>query len=126
MKVFNIGVTLVRNGMKNEREERLRKARLLNAKILYKYLKRNNCFANFAKNTIKERLGNRFSMDDFSKKKVFKTLDKIGSIGQAFSWIGSPQGDQYWRKLDNDYCKFREHIVEQMKVIDPNTPTTLF
>lgn len=116
--------------MKNEREERLRKARLLNAKILYKYLKRNSCFANFAKNTeeytIKERPGNCFSMDDFSKKKVFKTLDKIGSICQAFSWIGSPQGDKYWRQLDNDYYKFRGHIVEQMKVIDPNTPTALF
>lgn len=116
--------------MKNDREERLRKARLLNAKILYKYLKRNNCFANFAKNTeeytIKEIPGNRSSMDDFSKKNVLKTLNKIGSICKAFSWFGSPQGDQYWRQLDNDYYKFREHIVEQMKVIDPNTPTTFF
>lgn len=111
--------------MKNEREERLRKARLLNAKILYKYLKRNNCFADFAKNT-EEYTINHFSMDDFSKKKVFKTLDKIGSICRAFSWINSPQGDQYWRQLDNDYYKFREHIVEQMKVIDPNTPTIHF
>ena len=115
--------------MKNEREERLRKARLLNAKILYKYLKRNNCFANFAKNTeeyTKETLGNRFSMDDFSKKKVFKTLYEIGSICRAFSWIDSPQGDQYWRQLYSDYYKFRAHIVEQMKVIDPNTPTIHF
>ena len=111
--------------MKNEREERLYKARLLNAKILYKYLKRNNCFADFAKNT-EEYTINHISMDDFSKKNVFDTLCRVSSICRAFSWISSPQGDQYWRQLDNDYYKFREHIVEQMRVIDPNTPTAFF
>lgn len=116
--------------MKNEREERLRKARLLNAKILYKYLKRNRCLTNFAINTeyytFKERPNSGIGIEDFSKKRILKTLDSIGSICQAFSWISSPQGDQYWRQLDNDYYKFRGHIVEQMKVIDPNTPTALF
>lgn len=113
-----------------ESKERKKKARLLQARILYKYLKRNNCIADFATNVLKYEHGmnnpKTKNLREFNKSNILNVLADIGSICQAFSWVETPQGDAYWRQLDNDYYKFRGHIIEQMKVIDPNTPTTLF
>ena len=110
-----------------ESKERKKKARLLYARILYKYLKRNNCIADFATNVLEyeHRMNNPRvkNLREFRKSNILNMLADIGPICQAFSWYGTPQGDTYWRRLDDRYQMFEKDIVGSMKVLDPNLPT---
>ena len=113
--------------MKSEREERLRKTRLLNAKILYKYLKRNNCIADFATNVLEYENGMHNprvkNLREFRKSNILNVLANIGTISQAFSWAGTHQGDAYWRRLDEEFWRFKMHTINSMRVLNPNLPT---
>ena len=107
-------------------KERKNKARLFYARILYKYLKRNNCIANFATNVMEyeNRMNNPRvkNLREFRKSNILNVLADIGSICQAFTWYGTPQGDAYWRRLDARYWMFEESITSSMKVLDQNLP----
>lgn len=108
-------------------EERKKKARLLQARILYKYLKRNNCIADFVTNVLEYEHGmnnpKAKNLREFNKSNILNMLADIGSICRAFSWVGTPQGDAYWRRLDARYWMFEKPIISSMKVLDPNLPT---
>lgn len=110
-----------------ESEERKKKARLLQARILYKYLKRNNCIVDFATNVLEYEHGmnnpKAKNLREFNKSNILNVLADVGTICQAFSWAGTPQGDPYWRRLDNGFRRFKMPIINSMMVLDPNLPT---
>ena len=110
-----------------ESEERKKKARLLQARILYKYLKRNNCIADFATNVLEYEHGMNNpkvkNLREFNKSNILNVLANIGTICQAFTWAGTPQGDTYWRRLDDEFWRFKMPIIFSMRVLDPNLPT---
>jgi hypothetical protein len=110
-----------------ESEERKKKARLLQARILYKYLKRNNCIADFVTNVLEYEHGmdnpRVKNLREFNKSNILNVLANIGTICQAFSWAGTHQGDVYWRRLDDEFWRFKTPIINSMRVLDPNLPT---
>lgn len=110
-----------------ESEGRKKKARLLQARILYKYLKRNNCIADFATNVLEyeHRMNNpkAKNLREFNKSNILNVLSDVGTICQAFTWASTPQGDQYWRRLNDEFWRFKMPIIFSMRVLDPNLPT---
>lgn len=113
--------------MKKESEERKMKVRLLQARILYKFLKRNNCIVDFATNVLeyehRMNIPKAKNLREFNKSNILNVLADVGSISQAFTWDGTPQGDPYWRRLDDEFWTFKTHIIKSMRVLDPNLPT---
>jgi hypothetical protein len=63
------------------------------------------------------------NLREFRKSNILDVLDDIGSICKAFSWYGTHQGDAYWRRLDDEFWRFKMPIINSMRVLNPNLPT---
>lgn len=65
--------------------------------LLYRFLKENKALKKFAIN--------------FGCSNEYKGE----SIGNAFTWRTSFEGDRYWSKLHNRYCLKKQEIIEKSK-----------
>ena len=75
----------------------------IDGRILYKFLKRHNALYKYVHNACIEE---NFVPERIMKNKDFllNYLDKYG-IGAAFTWNDTPEGAQYWSKMETEYCR---------------------
>jgi len=92
----------------------------LKSKALYKFLKKHRCLREFVENVetkypeYKEVIKYKKLGDTNSLLLLFEKLDS--SIDYAFIWRKTPQGHEYWYKLDKDFYMFWLKLLKLLKL----------
>ena len=76
--------------------------------LFEKFLEQHNCYDNYIKNATSQEAirhrDNRYYNKDLSL--FYKEHNKIFWIIGAFSWVSSPEGYSYWKKIDTKWLSF--------------------
>ena len=80
-----------------------REINLHQGRLLYKFLKQKRCLKQFVENRVKLRGDNCPN----GGEELLEFLSNT-TIGSGFCWTQTPQGHNFWSKLEKEYAKFIE------------------
>lgn len=82
----------------------------IRTRALYKFLKKNRLFTKYIENIRKQHPYNREVIEYDESGDILKLLAVEGNIDHSFCWSGTPQGHQFWERLNNrEITEYREH-----------------
>lgn len=83
----------------------------IRGRLLYKFLKKKCCLSQYIDNTLfYKNIQTRKSPKD-----IINFLAKNCDISYAFCWADTPQGQDYWEKLYDEFEHFS--ILEKKKIV---------
>lgn len=100
---------------------KISKIKELNARLLYKFLKKNHCLQIFGYNYSAFRGKIQLTEDGYvSKKNILQSFTRYSTVCDGFCWKNTPQGHKYWENLNKELYVFRGKMYDDMKILKPS------
>lgn len=77
------------------------------AKLLYKYLKKNLCLREYERNVVNQHINSAVIEEYFKTNDILQLIrDFNHSIDNSFLWAKTPQGHDFWEKLEYNFERY--------------------